>query len=187
MARKPTDPRTVILAKQITEIALRKGLSQNKLTEAAGVKANQWSAVLHGKVGISNERLHNAAAEVGAVLALMLPDDERPAFLGTVTTGGRVHLQGTDRVLPAYIAVDEACGDWRAGDEVLIVEGGFAPGEQLLIEGPNGLFFADAFERNGEPRLKSMQGESFDFEPSLHRVIGVVDSFKRKRRRPVHP
>lgn len=186
MARALPDPRTVILAKQINEIALRKGYSQNKLAAAAGVAPQQWSALLGGKSGISNEKLQAAAAEVGAVLALSEASEVKPSFLGTVSAGGRVSMQGTDKVLPAYIEVEEDCGEWRAGDEVLIVEGDFAIGEQLLVRGPNGLFFAEGTERHGEPRLRSLQGESFDYEPGLHTVIGVVDSFRRKRRRPRH-
>lgn len=100
--RKTPDPRTVTLAKQITEIALKRGISQNKLSAAAGIKPNQWSALLHGRSGISDEKLHKA-----------------DAFLG------------------------------RSGDE----------------------------------KLRTLQGESFDYDPELHRVVGVVDGFRRKRRR----
>lgn len=184
MARALPDPRTVLLAKQINEIARRKGYSQNKLAAAAGVLPQQWSALLGGKSGISNEKLQAAASEVGAVLALFEPSESKPAYLGTAYAGGRVMLTGTDKVLPAYIEIEEKCGEWDPGDEVLIVEGTFALGEQLLVRGPNGLFFAEAFERHGEQRLRSMQGESFDYEPTLHAIIGVVDSFRRKRRRP---
>jgi len=186
MARTLPDQRTVILAKQINEIALRRGYSQSKLAAAAGVLPQQWSALLHGRSGISNEKLQAAAAEVGAVLALLEPNETKPAFLGSVGAGGRVMLHGTDKALPAYVEVDEACGEWQAGDEVLIVEGPFAIGEQVLMKGPNGLLFAECIERHGEPRLRSLVGETFDYEPALHTIIGQVDSFRRRRRRPAH-
>lgn len=179
--RKP-DSRTVTLAKQINTLALAKGQSQNELTAAAGVRPQQWSALLHGRSGIGDARLHNVAAAAGTVLVLAAVSDERPALLGVANARGRVTMTGTTK-LPAYVEVAEACGEYQEGDEVLVVEGSYAVGERLLVDGPSGLMFADAFERNGEKKLRTLMGETLDYDPSLHTIIGVEDGFRRRRRR----
>ncbi len=162
--RKKPDPRTVKLAHQINDIALKRGHSQNTFTAAAGMKANQWSALLHERSGIGDQKLHNAAAEIGSVLVLADIDDERPAYLGRASAGGWVVMAGTTK-LPAYVAVDEACDEYQTGDEVIVIEGGYEIGARLLIDGPNGLFFADAFEHKEERKLRTLQGESFLIVP----------------------
>ena len=180
--RKKPDPRTVSLAKQINSLGLSSGQSQNQLTDAAGIKPQQWSALLHGRSGIGDAKLHNIAAAAGTTLVLARVDNDRPAFIGTASAGGRVTMTGTMK-LPAFVEVTEACGDYQPGDEVIIVEGDYKAGERLLIAGPRGLLFADAFERNGEQRLRTLAGETFDFDPTLHMVIGIEDGFRRRRRR----
>lgn len=181
--RKKPDPRTVKLAHEINALALARGYTQNQFAAAAGFKSNQWSALLHKRSGIGDAKLHNAAAEVGKLLVLAGVDNERPSFLGKGLSGGRVVMSGSS-TLPAYVAIDEACDEYQPGDEVIIIEGGYAPGLRLLLSGPEGLFFADAFEHNGEQRLRTLAGVKLDYDPELFTIIGVEDGFRRRRRRP---
>lgn len=178
MART-TDPRTKEIARKLTRIARRKDVSQNKLAEAGGIKPTQWSGVIHGRAGISLERLFDVAAHLGMTIDVVESSADHPTLVGSVVESGLLEVSGS-WALPGLVEIETPFAEFLQGDRLLLVPGSFTSGAWMAVKGPDDRTkLWKGAERASLSVLVSVIGESLIFDPSLHQIVAVAEELRR--------
>lgn len=177
--RKPIDPRTRQLAREIKERLKSRGMTQGQLARASGVDASLLSQFLGGRAGLSFDAVFNILQVLNLALVVRGPEEGALSLVGAVTARGEVTFYGgiMSPQLPATLQVEAALfGRCAPGDKLVMEQPAtFEPGKTVLVRHADGRLVVYEARVRGDLRiLGAPTGDEVLYDEKIHELVANI-------------